>query len=470
MWTIDVVRARAFRLALAFALAVAAATVAIFFLIYLAISDANVKRVGRLLEAEAAAGMADSDERLRQELDLRVTHDLRRIDYVALYDAKGRLVFGNMPKMPPALLDGRAHEVDKSLLPDSRAHDSAIFVARRRPDGSILLLGRSLGEINELAESVLRVLALAIVPTILLILAIGALFARRAARRIANIHAAITHIMGGDFGKRLPVKPEGDDIDSVAHDVNLMLDEIANLLDQLKSVGDNIAHDLRTPLAVARAKIERGLARDQTADALRATMGDALDHLDKAAVTIAALMRISTLENGAREARFTEVDLAAVCASVFEFYEPLAQSKAVAMSCEASQRVIVRGDEELMREALSNLVDNAIKFTPEGGVVRIAATIQDGRPVVSVSDTGCGVPADQKVKIFRRFYRVERGGLPSGHGIGLSIAETIARLHGFHLSVEDNAPGARFEMRRAEAASTRLGATAGSSGSPVIGF
>ncbi len=461
MWTNDVVRERAFRLALAFALTITAATAGIFFLIYLAISDANVKRLGRLLEGEVAAGADDSDERLRQELDLRVTHDLRRIDYVAVYDANGALKFGNIASMPPMPLDGRAHEIDKTLLPDSRTREAAIFVARKRPDGSILLLGRSLAEINELAESVLRVLALAIVPTILLILTIGAFFARRAARRLANIHAAITHIMGGDLGKRLPVaaEGEGDDIDRVARDVNLMLDEIANLLDQLKSVGDNIAHDLRTPLAVARAKIERGLARDKTADDLRATMGDALDHLDKAAATISALLRISTLENNvAREARFTEIDLAAVCGSVFEFYEPLAQSKAVAMTCEAAGAVVLRGDEELMREALSNLVDNAIKFTPEGGAVRITAAMQNGSPYVSVSDTGCGVSPEQKAKIFRRFYRVERGGLSSGHGIGLSIAETIARLHGFQLSVEDNAPGARFEMRRAEGAATKLGA------------
>ncbi|MBV8663103.1 MAG: HAMP domain-containing histidine kinase [Hyphomicrobiales bacterium] len=462
MWTNNVVRERAFRLALAFALTIAAATAGVFFLIYLAISDANVKRLSRLLEAEVAAGVEDGDERLRQELDLRVTRDLRRVDYVAVFDAKGSLVFGNVATMPPLPLDGHAHEIDKTLLPDSRTRDAAIFVARRRPDGSILLLGRSLAEINELAKSVLRVLALAIAPTILLILAIGAFFARRAARRIANIHAAITHFMGGDFGERLPVAAEGDDIDRVARDVNLMLDEIANLLDQLKSVGDNIAHDLRTPLAVARAKIERGLARDKTADDLRATMADALDHLDKAAATIAALLRISALENNvAREARFTEVDLAAVCASVFEFYEPLAQSKAIAMTCEAAGPLVLRGDEELMREALSNLVDNAIKFTPEGGAVRIAAAMEGGSPYVSVSDSGCGVSPDQKAKIFRRFYRIERGGLSSGHGIGLSIAETIARLHGFQLSVADNAPGARFEMRRAAGAATKLGAPVG---------
>ena len=448
----DVFRARAFRLALAFALAITVATAGIFALIYLQISNANVQRVSAILVDETAKGVEDSDDRLRRELDLRITRDLRRVDYVAVFDPSGALVFGNLSAMPPVAVDGKAHRVDYVPLPKStEGGDSAIFVARRRPGGGVLLLGRSLAEIDAMGEAVLRALTLAVAPTILLVLAIGALFARRANRRLAQIHAAITHIMSGDLKQRLPALSDGDDIDRVARDVNLMLDEISHLLDQLRSVGDNMAHDLRTPLAVARAKIERGLARGETADDLRATMADALDHLDKAAATIAALLRISSLENAPREARFSEIDLAAICANVFEFYEPLAQSKAIVMTCEAGAPVPVRGDEDLMREALSNLLENAIKFTPEGGMVRIAAAIEDGQPLVSVSDNGCGVPAEEKVKIFRRFYRIEGGGRPSGHGIGLSIAETIARLHGFHLSVEDNAPGARFELRRANA-------------------
>lgn len=460
MGTSDVLRARAFRLALAFALAITAATAGIFALIYLQISNANVQRVSAILVDEAAKGVADSDDQLQRELDLRITRDLRRVDYVAVFDRSGAVVFGNVAAMPPVAVDGAAHEVHQVPLPEAAAeNDSAIFVARQRPDGGVLLLGRSLLEFDAMAESVLRALALALAPTILLILLIGALFARRANRRLAQIHAAITHIMSGDLKQRLPATSDGDDVDRVARDVNLMLDEISHLLDQLRNVGDNMAHDLRTPLAVARAKIERGLARGETADDLRATMADALDHLDKAAATIAALLRISTLENGPREARFREIDLAAICANVFEFYEPLAQSKTIAMTCEARTPVLARGDEDLMREALSNLVENAIKFTAEGGVVRIAAAIEDGQPLVSVSDSGCGVPQEEKVKIFRRFYRIEGEGRPSGHGIGLSVAETIARLHGFRLCVEDNAPGARFELRRADAPPAALGAT-----------
>jgi signal transduction histidine kinase len=457
MWTIEFLRARAFRIAIAFALAIAMATSAVFVLIYLKVSTADVERVGALLVDEAAKGVGDSDDRLRRALDLRITRDLRRLDYVALFDAKGGLAFGNVPAMPPVPVDGRAHLVSAFPLPGSdEKADSAIFVARRRPDGGVLLLGRSLLEIYALRETVSRALAIALAPTILLILAIGVFFASRASRRLGTIHKKIADIMNGDLDARLPETGEGDDIDKVARDVNLMLDEIHRLLDQLKSVGDNIAHDLRSPLAVARAKIERGLARKSTLEDLRAAMADALDHLDRAAVTIAALLRISAVENGPREKSFEEVDLSAICAGVFEFYEPLAEAKSIDLTLRAPKPTLVRGDEDLMREAISNLVDNAVKFTPAGGKVRIEAATIDGRPVVRVSDTGRGIPPEERDKIFRRFYRVQEEGRFAGHGLGLNIAETIAKLHGFNLTVEDNNPGARFEMRGADKASLAL--------------
>ena len=134
---------------------------------------------------------------------------------------------------------------------------------------------------------------------------------------------------------------------------------------------------------------------------------------------------------------------------MFDFYEPLAESKGVTMVVDAATPVPVRGDQDLMREAVSNLVDNAIKFTPAGGAVRIEARVADGRPMLVVSDSGAGVPPQERGRIFDRFYRGERSGKSPGHGLGLSIAETIANLHGFKLTVEDNNPGARFEMRAA---------------------
>jgi signal transduction histidine kinase len=452
MRILEVLNARAFRLALAFSLAISVATVAAFGFIYWQVSSADTQRVAGVLVDEAAKSQDDSEAELRGALRLRLTRDLRQLDFVALFDSKGAFVFGNVPRMPLVPVDGRAHVVQERLLSDFNSiHEPAIFVARRLADGGALLLGRSLWDVYGLRETLLRALAIALLPTILLILAIGALFARRASQRFNRIQDAIDRIINGELNSRLPVANEDGDVDKVARAVNLMLDEIARLLEQLKHAGDNIAHDLRTPLAVARAKIERALESGEDIEHLRADMEAALAQIEKVSATISAILRIAAVENGARKRQFTDFDLAAICAQLLDFYEPLAESKGVAMIADADTTIPIRGDQDLMREALSNLIDNAIKFTPAGGSVRIEAGTADGLPFVLVSDTGVGVPPQERTRIFDRFYRGERSGQSPGQGLGLSIAETIANLHGFKLTVEDNDPGARFELRAAAA-------------------
>ena len=452
MSTIDVLGSRAFRLALAFALAIAAAATLVFTLIYLQFSAASTRMVSERLTYEASRALDLDDGTLRVQIERRLASDLRRLDYAGLFAPDGRLLIGEPPVLPPIAVDGRAHLVTLPATDAADRPDPAIFVAVRRADGSTVALGRSLSEINALRGTVARALALALAPTTILILVIGAFFARRAKRRVADIHAAIAEIMKGDLKQRLPALREADDLDRVARDVNLMLDEIWRLLDQLRHIGDDIAHDLRTPLAVARAKIERGLERGATIDDLRAAMAEALAHLDRSAATISAFLRVSAMENGQRERQFAPVDLAAVCAGLFEFYEPLAQEHAVGLVLAAPRPALARGDEDLLREAISNLIDNAIKFTPPGGRVLIAAAAANGQATVEVSDSGCGVPPQDRENIFRRSYRSAREGAPPGHGLGLSIVAAVAKLHGFRLSVEDNQPGARFLLRGASLA------------------
>jgi signal transduction histidine kinase len=227
--------------------------------------------------------------------------------------------------------------------------------------------------------------------------------------------------------------------------VNLMLDEIVRLLQQIKSVGDNIAHDLRSPLAVMRTKLERGLAADSGQE-LRAVAEGALGDLDQALATVTALLRIAEIESGRRRGGFTRVDLAQVCANVFELYEPLAEAKPVAFTLDAPAPLPVRGDFELLVEAIANLVDNAIKFTPEGGAVTVAATTIGDWPAVRVTDNGPGIPGGERNHIFERFYRSSKTRHIPGSGLGLSMVAAIADLHGFDLRVEDNRPGAVFEI------------------------
>ena len=451
MRILEVFNARAFRLALAFALAITLATTGAFAFIYWQVYTADFHRAGAILVDESARSEGASDAELRRALQLRLTRDIRRLDFVALFDPNGGLVFGNLQGAPPIPIDGQAHVVQEPLPDSSGTREPAIFVARRLPSGGVLLLGRSLWETYSLQGTLLRALAIALLPTVLVILGIGAIFARSALQRYERVHDAIVRIMNGELDSRLPVTNDDRDIDKVARAVNLMLDEIARLLQQLKSAGDNIAHDLRTPLAVARARIERALNNEAGIEQLREALETALGQIEKVSTAVSAILRISAVENGAGKAQFKDFDLGAVCAQVFDFYEPLAESKGVDMVIDAVPPLPVRGDQDLMREAVSNLVDNAIKFTPAGGRVRIEARMAGGRPILRVSDTGPGVPRQERERIFDRFYRGERSGKSPGHGLGLSIAESIANLHGFTLTVEDNNPGARFELTAAAA-------------------
>jgi signal transduction histidine kinase len=250
--------------------------------------------------------------------------------------------------------------------------------------------------------------------------------------------------MKGDMHLRLPVRSRSGAIDKISHDVNLMLDEIMRLLVQIKSVSDNIAHDLRSPLAVVHAQLERGL--ESSDDELRNVARQALAHIDRAMLAVAALLRLADVEYGPKSSKFSPIDLSAICTDLFEFFEPLATSKSIKMTLETQSAVQTLGDRDLMREAVSNLIGNAIKFTPEHGTVNVSVTQEDGRPVVRVRDNGIGVEPGERDKIFQRFYRTSSGHRVPGSGLGLSIAAAIANLHDFDLRFNDNDPGAVFEM------------------------
>jgi len=439
-------RSAAVRLALAFVLVTTVATTAVFGLVYLQIREANEKRNRLILEDEAAKSADRSIDELRNAFEVRLTHDLRRIDYAALFGRDRKVMFGNIEVLPAIALDGKAHFMAASPAGggDNRL-EPAIFVARLRPDGNIMVLGRSLLESLAFRRIVQNALAAGLAPMLLLALAIGAFFARRASRRLTAIHDTIARIMKGDTHLRLPLRSGNDAIDKISQDVNLMLDEIMRLLVQIKGVGDNIAHDLRSPLAVVHAQLERGLEQSND-EQLRAVVRQALAHIDRAMVTVAALLRLADVEYGPKSSRFKTIDLSAICTDLFEFFEPLATSKSIKMTLEVQSPVQISGDGDLMREAVSNLIGNAIKFTPENGAVSVSVAQEDGHPVIRVRDNGIGVEPAERDKIFQRFYRTESGHRVPGSGLGLSITAAIANLHDFDLRFRDNDPGAVFEM------------------------
>lgn len=445
---IRTLRPTAFRVALIFALALTATIGLVFAFVAWRFYEADLTLVKSVLQNEVAEAASEPLERLRGRLNLRLTQDLRHLDYVGLFAPDGTRLFGNIAPGSAPAADGKPHVVEAPPpRPDDRVGGNAVFVARRRSDGVLLVLGRSLATIDELEKAMLDAFVAASVPIVLLALAGGTVIGRRSSRRIAGIQNAVDRVMGGELDVRLPARGTNDDVETLVTAVNLMLDEFVRLVGQIRSVGDDIAHDLRAPLAVARVRLERGLSGTSETE-LRRLTADALADLERAATTVTALLRISELESGFRHGAFAPVDLAAVGADVYELFEPLAHAKGVAMMLTAPRPSLVSGDGDLLREAVANLVDNAVKFTPPGGRVTITCSCSPGE-LIAVSDTGPGVSADEVNRIFKRFYRARdiSDSVP-GNGLGLSMAATIVELHGLVVHVSDNAPGAIFAIAR----------------------
>ena len=456
---IRLVRSSAFRVALAFACGLTLTTYVVFAIVDWQFYRWNVALVRSVLEDEAVKALAESSQQLQTRLDLRLTQDLRHLDYVGLYNRDGSLTFGNGAATLPVPPDGRAHFVRAPPpQPEPWQSENAIFVAHRRPDGGVLLLGRSLVYVEQLEATMGRVFAETIVPVTFVALLVGALVSVRASRRLTRIQDAITRVMAGNLLVRLPSRGSPDDIDELCRAVNLMLDEIGRLVGQIRSVGDNIAHDLRAPLAVMRARLERGLA-GSSEETLRTLTVEALGDLERAMTTVTALLRISNLESGIRRGAFARVDLAAVCREACELFQPLAEAKGAALDLSIHAQLFVSGDTDLLREALANLIDNAIKFTPAGGRVRV----ETGGPgfLFRVSDTGPGVLPEERAKIVKRFYRSEATCETPGVGLGLSMTATIVDLHGFRLEIGAADPGATFTvLEKAQAAGREVGTAA----------
>jgi signal transduction histidine kinase len=271
--------------------------------------------------------------------------------------------------------------------------------------------------------------------------------------RIDGVTRAIEHVIEGDLSKRLPSRGTAGDLNRLIHVVNRMLDEIERLVHQVKGVTDDIAHDLRTPLTRLLAGLERVHRRGGTAEEYGAAVEDAIVETRGILVTFGALLRIAEVEAGARRAGFTMLDLNTLAADAADFYEPLAERKGVALSLEIPPvPAMMPGDPSLLFEAIGNLVDNAIKFTPPKGQVVLRVIAGEDHLGFEVSDSGPGIPPAERTAVLRRFHRAEKSRHTAGCGLGLSLVAAVAKLHGLTLTIEDVDPGCRVRLWREQAA------------------
>jgi len=294
-------------------------------------------------------------------------------------------------------------------------------------------------------------------------LAGGFFVSRRVLKRIDAMTDTANTIMAGDLGGRLPIAGTGDELDRLADNVNAMLERIEALMRGLKEVTDNIAHDLKTPLTRMRNRCEQALRGERGQDyraALEATIAESDDLIR----TFDALLMIARAESGQARGNMAEFDAAQIARDVGELYEPLAEQKGLALMIEAPAAATVRGNRELVSQALANLVDNAIKYAgPDvskingaAAEILVRAGAEGERITLSVADRGPGIPEADRGRAVERFVRLEQSRSEPGSGLGLSLASAVARLHGGELRLEDNRPGLRsvIALPRAGPAST----------------
>ena len=248
--------------------------------------------------------------------------------------------------------------------------------------------------------------------------------------------------MEGRLQRRLPVRSSFDPFDRLSSSVNTMLDRLEEAVDDLRALGDDIAHELRTPLTRLRARLERGYQDAKTAREFHQVGERALQDIDHALSIVSSILRIRELDEGKRGANFGRVNISELVHDAADLYAPSADVRRIALHVEAGPVAYVIGDHDLLMEAICNLLDNAIKFTPVGGEVRCSLTsVGKIATSVRVIDTGPGIAQDNREAVFRRFHRgVGHSSIP-GHGIGLSLVAAIVRLHGFSLQIKDGGSG-----------------------------
>jgi signal transduction histidine kinase len=373
----------------------------------------------------------------QQALQEHLSEDPFRVKLAALFDTQGNRISGNIESLPQGLkLNAPPQELLLVRLDALGREQQTVHVtARSLLDGQMLVLGRALDEVTRVEKTVERALTWGLIPALCLGVIIGAMLSIRAQRRIEQVNRLVQRIVAGELRERLPTERTNDPFNELAVLINGMLDEIETLVRSVAGVGDDIAHDLRTPLTNVRMTLESGRQNATNLDQLQAAVDRAVLGLDQSLTMTTALLRIAEIEHSRRLEGFRDVELAELVRDVGDLYEPIAKDKGVALTVEAKEEILAQGDRDLLFEAIANLVDNAVKFTPECGYVELKVSRIGDEGVVRVTDTGRGIPASERDLVTRRFYRSDKSRGEPGLGLGLSLVNAIMKLHGFRFTI-----------------------------------
>ena len=444
------VRTHAFRLASLYFIVFAVSVLGVLFFVYWMSADFIERQTQATLDAEIA-GLAEQYAQrglsgLVQIVAARSAGDRGDGMLYLVTDGSGHPLAGNItgwPEGTPVAAGPVAFNVQMKIkgVTQTQPAQGALIVI---PDGYRLLVARDISDAARYRERIKMTLLWSGLVALVVGVIGGAVMSRNLLRRVEQVNRTAERVMGGNLSDRVPLRGSRDEFDQLAANLNNMLDQIERLMAGMREVSDNIAHDLRTPLARLRARLElsligsnstNGLEDGAQAEAVRA----AIDEADRLLATFNALLNIAEAESGARRNEAEPLDLAQTARAAAELYEPVAEEKGCALKIDVEPGIMIRGDRHLLSQAVANLLDNALKYG--GGEVLLSAHQQDGRAALEVSDTGPGIPEEERDVVFDRFVRLEPSRSTPGNGLGLSLVRAVARLHNGTVALGEVDPG-----------------------------
>ena len=448
---LGVLNSSPFRIAIVYSIVFAFGAAGLLGAVYFAVSQVVDGSTDNLIEAEVQGlreqvlvlSRADFIELIEQRSE---DQDVRGAVYL-MVDAQLHPVAGNVPAWPSAAEDQGKWVQFKLSVPygdTTREHE----VRARRfplPGGYRMLVGHDVQERQDVKNVMLRWLVAAVAATLLLGLGGGIWLGRRILAQAGAISAVATQIMQGDLSQRLPVRDADDEINKLALEINRMLEKIEQLTLGMRTVLDSAAHDLRTPLNRLQATAEAGIGQLQPGSNERRVLERVTIEVDRMRSTLDALLRIALAETGtvARE----PVDLSALVASMVELYEPVSEERGLQLIGRVAPGAVVLGSRQLLAQAIANLLDNALKFTPSGGHIRVQLQASGAATEIVIEDDGPGIAPDKRELVLGRRVRLDEARNLPGSGLGLSLVAAVAKLHGARLILDDAQPGLRVSLR-----------------------
>ncbi len=429
---------------LAFVLFNVGSIAAILGFVYFSTVEVIENEVAEVVEAEIrsledeyrAGGLA----RLRTALSRRV--EVADGDAIYLLSApNNQRIVGNLSQWPDIRTDGEwtllslyRTDTASTVLVGARAYTLGL--------GAKLLVGRDMRARRDFQETLTEAMIWALIIVVILALIGGVIFSRLVLRRLKSIDTTARSIMDGDISQRIPLTAKHDEFDQLAMTLNEMLGKVEDLIEELKIATESMAHDLRSPLTRLRSHLEQSQNKLNNDPSAGAAIEQAIVETDRILKDLNSLLNIARLETGLSETQMKNVDLSALLTDVYELYSPLAEENGMGLALSIPQDdIIIKANAQLIAQAISNLIENSIKYAGEGAKINISAEKTGGSITVNISDNGPGISKENRDKAIQRFIRLSPERKSTGMGLGLYLVSIIVKIHKFELKLDDNAPG-----------------------------